>query len=178
MWLKIVGPPDVVDRRLANALALRHGPATPMRHPCRFGLQGSIHDANDLLDLILGLRARPGATSHRPSRPPSPKRARHRITVLRFSESRFAIETSDSPAAAPSTIRQRKATCCGVPCAAVHCWSFSRSTSESRHDFPMPQDSREWTRISSYLLHTALGTRSHQFARALVANSIAVASSL
>jgi hypothetical protein len=39
--------------------------------------------------------------------------------------------TSDSPAAAAKTIRQRKATCCGVPCAAVHCSIFCCSTAES-----------------------------------------------
>src|ERR1039458_5670679 len=94
--------------------------------------------------------------SHRPSSPSSPKRSRHRITVLRFTESRLAIATSDSPAAAARTIRQRKATCCGVPCAAVHCWSFSRSTSESWHDFPMPQDNANPASVSSYLLDTTL----------------------
>ena len=33
MRLKIVGAPDIVDGGLAYTLALRHGPATPVRHP-------------------------------------------------------------------------------------------------------------------------------------------------
>jgi len=103
--------------------------------------------------------------SHRPSRPSSPKRFRQRITVFRFIESAFAIVTSESPAAAAKTIRHRKATCCGVPCAAVHCWSFSRSISESGHDFPMPKDTAHLAALSSYLLDTTLArvaTRLHQ----------------
>jgi hypothetical protein len=39
--------------------------------------------------------------------------------VFRFAESRFAIVTSGSPAATVRMMRQRKATCRGVPCAAV-----------------------------------------------------------
>ena len=59
MWLEIVGTPDIVDGGLANALALRHCPATPMRHARRFGLQGGIHDTGDLVDLIRGLSSAP-----------------------------------------------------------------------------------------------------------------------
>ncbi len=59
MRLKIVGTPDIIDRGLAHALALRHSPATPMRHPRRFGLQGRIHDTGDLIDLIFGLASAP-----------------------------------------------------------------------------------------------------------------------
>src|ERR1017187_7888130 len=59
MRLKIVSPPDIVDGGLANALALRHSPATPMRHPRRFGLQGGLHDIGDLVDLIRGLSSAP-----------------------------------------------------------------------------------------------------------------------
>jgi hypothetical protein len=33
-----------------DALALCHGPATPVRHARRFGLQGRIHDCGDLVD--------------------------------------------------------------------------------------------------------------------------------
>src|SRR5713226_1764730 len=61
MWLKIVGAPDIVDGGLANALALRHGPATPMRHPRGFGLQGRIHDTGDLIDGIQGLSSSAGS---------------------------------------------------------------------------------------------------------------------
>src|ERR1039457_3965168 len=55
MWLEIMGAPDIVDSGLADTLALRHGPATPVRHPRRFGLQGRIHDSGDLIDFIRGL---------------------------------------------------------------------------------------------------------------------------
>src|ERR1700733_6211890 len=46
-----MGPPDIVDGGFADALALRHGPATPVRHPRGFGLQGRLHDSGDLVDL-------------------------------------------------------------------------------------------------------------------------------
>ena len=59
MWLKIVGAPDIVDGGLADALALRHRPATPMCHPRRFGLQGRIHDSGDLVDLVCRLSSAP-----------------------------------------------------------------------------------------------------------------------
>src|SRR5260370_9625541 len=55
MGLEIMGAPDIVHRGLADALALRQGPATPMPHPRRFGLQGCIHDGGDLIDGIQGL---------------------------------------------------------------------------------------------------------------------------
>ena len=61
MWLKIVGAPDIVDRGLTDALALRHGPATPVRHPRRFGLQGRIHDGGNLIDSICGLSSPAGS---------------------------------------------------------------------------------------------------------------------
>jgi len=54
MRLQLMGAPDIVDRGLADALALRHGAATPVRHPRRFGLQGSIHDGGDLIDSMQG----------------------------------------------------------------------------------------------------------------------------
>ena len=38
MGFKIVAPPDVADRRLADPEMLRHQPATPVRHPWRGGL--------------------------------------------------------------------------------------------------------------------------------------------
>src|ERR1035438_5742410 len=120
MWLQLVGAPDIADGGLTDPLVLCHGPATPVRHPRRFGLRGRIHDGGDLVYFIQGFRPRPGAISHRPSNPSAPKRFRHRITVLRFTESCSAIATSDFPAAADTTIRQRNATCCGVPCAAIH----------------------------------------------------------
>src|ERR1700680_4692380 len=49
MGLQIVGAPDVVDGGLADALALCHGPATPVGHPRRFGLQGGLYDGGDLI---------------------------------------------------------------------------------------------------------------------------------
>src|SRR5215467_5142257 len=96
--------------------------------------------------------------SHNPSRPSLAKRFRQRITVFRLTDNRFAMVTSESPAAAAKTIRQRKATCCGVPCAAVHCSSFSRSRAASSHDFPMPQHKPITYGLSSYLLDNTLAT--------------------
>jgi hypothetical protein len=52
MWLQIMGAPDVVHRGLAYALLFRQGPATPMRHPRRFGLNSRIHDRRNLVDLV------------------------------------------------------------------------------------------------------------------------------
>src|SRR5438445_6603810 len=61
MGLDIVGAPNIVDRGLADALALCHGPATPVRHPRRFGLQGRIHDSGDLVDRIRRLSSPAGS---------------------------------------------------------------------------------------------------------------------
>src|SRR5260370_11881651 len=55
MGLEIMGAPDIVHRGLAEALSLRQGPATPMRHPRWFGLQGCVHDGGNLIDGIQGL---------------------------------------------------------------------------------------------------------------------------
>src|ERR1700721_803804 len=104
----------------------------------------------------MGFRPRPGATSHTPSSRWSAKRFRHRITVFRFIESCCAIATSDSPAAAANTIRQRSATCCGVPWAPTHCCIFCRSTAESSHELPMQQHNPKSGQLSSYLLDTTL----------------------
>ena len=38
-----------------------HGPATPVRHPRRFGLQGRIHDGGDLIDVIERLSSPAGS---------------------------------------------------------------------------------------------------------------------
>src|SRR5258708_4322798 len=62
----------------------------------------------------------------------------------------------DSPFAAARTIRQRIATCCGVPCAAIHCSIFCNSTAESAQDLPMHQHKTNGPRLSSYLLDTTL----------------------
>jgi len=64
MWLQIVGSPDIVDRRLADALVLGHRPATPVGHSSRFSLQGCIDDGGDFFDRIDGLPA--PAWSHVP----------------------------------------------------------------------------------------------------------------
>ncbi len=53
--LEVVTAPDVVDRGLAHALALRHESATPVRHPLRLGLEGRVHDGFDLFRSIGGL---------------------------------------------------------------------------------------------------------------------------
>jgi hypothetical protein len=46
--LESVGAPDIVDSSLTDTLTFRHGPATPVRHPCGLGLQGRIDDRCDL----------------------------------------------------------------------------------------------------------------------------------
>src|SRR6266566_2939790 len=48
----MMSTPDIVHRGLADPLALRHGPATPVRHPRRFGLQGGGDNAGNLVDGI------------------------------------------------------------------------------------------------------------------------------
>jgi len=70
MWLQLVSAPDIIDRRFADPLTLCHGPATPVRHPCRFGLQGRIHNGRDLVDFI--------------NRLPSPTRSNIPQTVKAF----------------------------------------------------------------------------------------------
>ena len=55
MWLQVVGSPNIIDRGLANTLVLRHGPATPVRHPRRFGLQRCLYDGGDFFYRIDGL---------------------------------------------------------------------------------------------------------------------------
>ena len=66
MWLQVMGTPDIVDGRLADTLALRHGPATPVRHPRRFGLQSRIHDRGNLVDLIDGFSSSTGSDVPQP----------------------------------------------------------------------------------------------------------------
>jgi hypothetical protein len=51
----------------------------------------------------MGLRPRPGATSHKPLGPSCGKRARHRITGWRFTPGSRAIALSDRPAAGADT---------------------------------------------------------------------------
>ena len=43
------------------------------------------------------------------------------LAVLRLTDNCSAMATSDCPSAAASTIRQRRATCWGVPWADTHC---------------------------------------------------------
>src|SRR5712691_750623 len=59
--------------------------------------------------------------------PCSRTRLRHSSTVGRLTPSFSAIATFCSPATAPKIIRQRRATCCGVPWADSHCSSCVRS---------------------------------------------------
>ena len=58
---------------------------------------------------------------HKLSRPSSAKRVLHRRTVLRLVRNCRAMALSDWPSAEAKTMRQRSATCCGVPCALSHC---------------------------------------------------------
>lgn len=66
----------------------------------------------------------------KPSGPASTNRSRHRAIVLGLIADSWLIVRLDWPAAAARTIRQRNATCCGVPCAVTHAFSRLRSTSE------------------------------------------------
>jgi len=59
MRLQLMSAPDSVDCGLADALVLRHGPATPMCHPRWFGLQRRIHNGGDPVDSIHGLSSPP-----------------------------------------------------------------------------------------------------------------------
>ena len=52
MWLQLVGAPDIVDGGLADALALCHGSATPVRHPRWFGLQSRFYNGSDLVYFV------------------------------------------------------------------------------------------------------------------------------
>ena len=47
-----------------------------------------------------------------------------RLTVQRFTDSRFAIARSDIPSAVATTIPHRSAIRCGVRCAATYCPGF------------------------------------------------------
>src|SRR5271169_4600712 len=55
--------------------------------------------------------------------PCSSTRLRHNCTVGRLTCSCAAIPALSCPARAAKIIRQRSATCCGVPCEASHCFS-------------------------------------------------------
>src|SRR5271168_3653051 len=55
--------------------------------------------------------------------PCSRTRLRHNCTVGRLTCSCAAIPALSCPARAAKIIRQRSATCCGVPCEASHCFS-------------------------------------------------------
>src|SRR6266849_1760691 len=59
--------------------------------------------------------------------PCSRTRLRHSCTVGRLTSSCSAIDTLSWPATAPKIIRQRSATCCGVPCEDSHVSSCVRS---------------------------------------------------
>ena len=55
--------------------------------------------------------------------PCSSTRLRHNCTVGRLTCNCAAIAALSCPARAAKIIRQRSATCCGVPCEASHCFS-------------------------------------------------------
>lgn len=49
----------LLDGGLTDSLTLSHGPATPMGHPFRLGLQGRVHDGGDFVDAVGGLATVP-----------------------------------------------------------------------------------------------------------------------
>src|SRR2546423_1459484 len=59
MRLEVVATPDPAHAGLADLLCHRHGAATPMRVPFRFGLQGSVNHALDSSHIITGFAASP-----------------------------------------------------------------------------------------------------------------------
>src|ERR1035441_37701 len=63
--------------------------------------------------------------------PCSCTRLRHNCTVGRLTFSSAAIATLSCPARARKIIRQRSATCCGVPCEASHCSICVRSAASN-----------------------------------------------
>ena len=52
MGLQVLSLPARVDVGRAHSWALGQGPATPIRHPVRLGLQGGLHNAREFLDGI------------------------------------------------------------------------------------------------------------------------------
>src|SRR5271166_4025232 len=121
-----------------------------------------------------GLRPRPGAISHRLSRPCSAKRRRHKITVLRLICNCAAMALSDWPFPAASTIRPRSATCWGVPWAANH-FSICCRSPTSKHRAAiirgMTELKLEFVHMSSYFLDTTLDVPSSTLTNAFGVNA-------
>src|SRR5208282_3436478 len=119
MRLEIMTPPDVAHRRLADPQALGQTAAAPLASALGLGLQLDCKVVSMTCWIFSGpwvaFRPRPGDTSHSPGKPFWAKRARHSLTVGRLLFSCCAMALSDCPSAAASTIRQRRATCWGVP---------------------------------------------------------------
>ena len=76
-----------------------------------------------------------------------------------FIDSRLESAESASPSEAPRTIRQRSATCCGVPWAAIHSRILCRSAAESSRETAKTQVNMNAVRLSSYLLDTTLAIK-------------------
>src|SRR5947209_19598337 len=66
MRFQIVTLPDVVDGGFTDALAFRHQPATPMRHPLMLAAQRRIDDRLHLLRTIGGVAAASGSDLPQP----------------------------------------------------------------------------------------------------------------
>ena len=130
--LQIVAAPDVVDRGLADALALPPSSGNSSASSPWAWCAASPRRWRDLLCSIGGLASATGRDSHRLFKPLLSEPRRHKITVLRLVSNSRAIALSDWPLAAASTMRPRSATCCGVPCAASHRWICSRSLALNR----------------------------------------------
>ena len=94
-----------------------------MGHAFGFGLQGCVNDRVSLGLIVVGFdRVR--------ERSPKPPRCLARApacatscTVGRLTCNCPAIAALSCPARAAKIIRQRSATCCGVPCEVAHCFS-------------------------------------------------------
>ena len=75
--LQIVGSSNVIDGGLADALVLRHSPATLVHHARGFGLQGCLYDGGDFFYRIDGHQSPAWSHVHRPRHWTQPAAQRH-----------------------------------------------------------------------------------------------------
>jgi hypothetical protein len=115
MWLNVVTTPDPAHAGLADPLCRRHGAATPMRAPFGLGLQGGVNHGLDSSHIVTGFP--PPAGSNLPKRLGSAtaETLAPEADCLTVQAVVRAIIISDLPAATARIMRQRSATCCGVP---------------------------------------------------------------
>src|SRR6266705_1064332 len=142
MRLEVVATPDPAHAGLADPLGHRHGAATPMRVSFGLGLQGGVNYGLDSSHIVTGFPASPGSNL--------PKCLGPAISVL--------------PAATARIMRQRSATCCGVPKATNQRWSSLRWSIDNTRG-PMARGMTDYGSVrqdlSSYLWDTTLASSFH-----------------